>query len=147
MIFMVLYFYILVKLKIILFMNANRSFLLAVLMSLFFVACSPRMVGTWTVARYENVMPGSEAVMLSNIGTMTFYKNNKGNQDIRYQMFGAPSEIVTDFDWNRGANYISIKSADSNFAKTWIIIEDKGKKQVWKSTDPQGRIQTLELSR
>lgn len=85
--------------------------------------------------------------MLSNIGTMKFEKNHTGEQDLRYQMFGAPREIITNFEWQQGDGYVSIKSNDSNFAKTWLVTEDKKKKQIWKSTDAQGRIQTLELSR
>ena len=35
-------------------------------------SCSHRMVGTWTVQRYETTTPGQQGVALSNIGTMQF---------------------------------------------------------------------------
>ena len=128
-------------------MKTRQALVLILVSGLLVVSCAPRLVGTWTVARYENIMPGSEAVMLSNIGTMTFRKNHEGSQDLRYQLFGTPRQIISDFDWHQGERYVSIKGSDSDFAKTWIVVEDKKKKQVWKSTDNSGRIQTLELSR
>lgn len=116
-------------------------------LSLLIMGCSPRLVGTWKVQKYENITPGQTSVSLTNIGTMKFNKNNTGSQDLKYQMFGTPKNIVTNFDWSQGAGYINLKSSDTDFAKSWLIIEDKKNKQVWKSTDNTGRIQTMELVR
>ena len=55
--------------------NSVAVFAMALLAS-----CSPRMVGTWTVQRFETTKPGQQGVSLNNIGTINFNKNGTGEK-------------------------------------------------------------------
>lgn len=108
---------------------------------------SHRLVGNWNVEKYETSTPGSQATSLSNIGTMTFKKNNTGEKNLNYQVLGIQRNDVLPFTWNATDNYVTISGNSSEFAKTWIILENKRKFQKWKSTDGTNQVQTLELKK
>lgn len=111
-------------------------------------SCSHRMVGTWTVQRYETTSPGQEGVTLNNIGTMKYNKNGSGEKNINYSVLGTTHEDLSPFKWTwEDDRFISIESEGSDFSKTWIIIENKRKFQKWKSTDGTNNIQILELAK
>lgn len=109
-------------------------------------SCSNRMVGTWTVQRYENTTPGEQGVTLNNIGTLQFKKNGSGEKSLNYVVLGVShaDQIPFKWKWDEG-KYMSIDSKGSDFSKTWIIMTDKKKYQKWKSTDGTNNIQILEL--
>lgn len=90
---------------------------------------SHRLVGNWNVEKYETSTPGSQATSLSNIGTMTFKKNNTGEKNLNYQVLGIQRNDVLPFTWNATDNYVTISGNSSEFAKTWIILENKRKFQ------------------
>lgn len=129
-------------------MKIRRLFTIATLVitAVFLTACSSRMVGTWTVQRYETTTPGQQGVALSNIGTMQFKNNGSGEKNLNYSVLGITrnDQIPFNWTWNDG-KYISIESSGSEFSKTWIIMENKKKFQKWKSTDGSNNIQILEL--
>lgn len=129
-------------------MKIRRLFTIATLVitAVFLTACSSRMVGTWTVQRYETTTPGQQGVALSNIGTMQFKNNGSGEKNLNYSVLGITrnDHIPFNWTWNDG-KYISIESSGSEFSKTWIIMENKKKFQKWKSTDGTNNIQILEL--
>jgi hypothetical protein len=57
-----------------------------------------------------------------------------------------------EFRWNmQGNDLITITSTNSyqksDFDKTWIIVTNTKKKQLWKSTDGKNSVQILELSK
>ncbi|MDO5608325.1 MAG: hypothetical protein Q4G08_07725 [Capnocytophaga sp.] len=111
-------------------------------------SCSHRMVGTWTVQRYETTAPGEQAVSLSNIGTMTFKRNGSGEKNLNYSVLSIQRDDQQPFRWSwDNDQYITIEGKGSELAKTWIIMENKRKSQKWKSTDGGNRIQTLELKK
>lgn len=113
-----------------------------------FTSCAPRLAGTWTVQRYETVTPGQQGVTLSNIGTMTFNRDGSGEKSLNYAVLGTTVNDQTPFKWTwSNDSYVTIESAGSDFAKTWIIITNKKKFQKWKSTDGANNIQTLEISK
>jgi hypothetical protein len=105
------------------------------------------MVGTWKVTKFETISPGEQNVTLQNIGTITFKGNNTGEKELNYQVMGIKRNDVQPFTWSTSENYITIDSNDSEVAKTWIFIENKKKRQVWKSTDGSKKIQSLELEK
>lgn len=111
-------------------------------------SCSHRLTGNWNVASFENGSPGEQNITLHNIGSIHFNKNGTGEKNLKYVILG--KEIVDNapfnWVWNNG-EYVSIESANSEFAKTWIIVENKKKTQVWKSTDGSSRVQVLELKK
>lgn len=119
---------------------------------LFFAAailtsCSSRMDGTWNVERYETTTPGGQGTSLSNIGTMTFNSNHTGEKNLNYQVLGVLRNDTHSFEWKSTDNYMTIVGNNSEFAKTWIKLEDKRNFQKWKSTDGTNQVQILELKK
>ncbi|MBS1487916.1 MAG: hypothetical protein JST43_10050 [Bacteroidetes bacterium] len=113
----------------------------------FLTSCAHRMVGTWSVQRYENTTPGQQGVALHNIGTIQFNKNGSGEKNVSYTVLGTTHEDKTPFQWTwHEDKYVVIKSEASDFAKTWIIMTNKGKFQKWKATEGD-HIQILELKK
>lgn len=108
-------------------------------------SCSPKLVGTWNIDRYETTEPGQKPASLSNIGTITFKKNGRGEKNINYTLFGKARRDNSDFGWHATGPYVGIESPNSEFSKTWIVTTNKKKKQNWKSTDGANRVQVLEL--
>lgn len=111
------------------------------------VSCSPQIAGTWTVQKYQRVTPGEQGTTLSNIGTMTFNKDNTGTKQLDYTVLGIEQSDSAPFTWSTTENYITIEGDDSEIAKTWIYLETKNKFQKWKSTDGENNVQTLELTK
>ncbi len=111
-------------------------------------SCSHRLVGTWNVERYETITPGSEAIRLYNIGSMTFNSDLSGSKDLNYSVMGIQRNDQVPFTWIwREGAFVTISSEGSDFSKTWIIIENKRKSQIWKTTDGADIIQTMELKK
>ena len=128
-------------------MQYSKTVTLAAAGLIFFASCSKRLVGTWNVQKYETMVPGQQPVSLSNIGTITFNKDYTGSKNIHYSVFGTQRENTSDFTWSYTASYVSIKTDDSDFAKTWLIKDNNRNLQRWQSTDGHGKIQILELRR
>ncbi len=110
-----------------------------------FSSCSHRLVGTWTVQKYENLSPGEKGVSVQNVGSISFDKDGTGQKEMNYTVLGVEKDDSTPFEWSTTENYITIKSEDSDISKTWIYLENKNKSQKWKSTDGKNQVQTLEL--
>ncbi len=110
-------------------------------------SCSQRLVGTWNVAKYENVTPGQQSISLTNIGTMTFKANNTGEKKLDYQVLGIQRNDELSFKWTGTEKYVTIENGGADFSKTWIILENKKKYQKWKSTDGANHIQVIELKK
>ena len=119
--------------------------LLIFLISTLFTSCSPKIMGTWTVKKYQRVTPGEQSTTLSNIGTMTFDKDNTGSKQLDYTVLGIEQSDSAPFKWSATEKYITIEGDDSEISKTWIYLENKNKFQKWKSTDGENNVQTLEL--
>lgn len=126
-------------------MKKQTIFTLLVVMLL--AACSEKIVGTWNVEKYETMKPGNQNITLTNVGSITFNKDNTGAKNINYQIMGVETLDDFPFTWNINEGYITIESVNSELSKTWIILEDKGKIQKWKSTDGSNQIQTLVLKK
>lgn len=112
---------------------------------LIFSSCSNRLVGTWTVEKYETTTPGEEGISLSNIGTITFKRNGTGTKNISYAIFDVNRRDMLPFSWVVDRTFIYLESRDSDFSKTWIQIKNGNKFQKWKSTDGGNKVQILEL--
>lgn len=50
-----------------------------------------------------------------------------------------------DFEWTNTDNTVTMRGFDTEFARSWIVIENKKSHQIWKSTDGANGVQTLEL--
>lgn len=110
-------------------------------------SCSPRLVGSWAIQRYETTTPDQQATSVNDIGILVFHKDGTGEKNISYSLFGAQTDDRLPFNWTTTDKYVTIQSDGSLFSKTWIFIEDKGKFQKWKSTDGSNQVQTLELKK
>ena len=124
----------------------NRIFLIVLTLTLFF-SCSPKIVGTWSVQKYQRTTLGEKGTTLQNIGTMTFNRNNTGEKNLDYRILGVERRDAAPFEWSSTEKYITIEGGDSELSKTWIYLENKNKFQKWKSTDGKNTVQTLELIR
>lgn len=121
--------------------------LLSVISLMFLASCSPKVVGTWQITGYENKTIGGEQINVSNIGTMTFKKGNHGLKEIKYSVLANQVSDTTSFKWKTDESTITIQSDGSDLNKTWIVMKNTGKVQVWKSTDGKNTVQTLELKK
>lgn len=120
----------------------------AILMCVFLLSsCAPNILGTWNVVRYETVDGGQQGVVLNNIGTITFNKKGVGEKRIAYNVLGAQRNDSTSFIWKSDDSFVTISSDYSDFSKTWILIENSRKKQLWKATDGANQVQILELKK
>lgn len=109
-------------------------------------SCSNALRGTYTVQKYEIISANQQGVSVSNIGTFTFKRNGSGEKSLDYSLLGAQKNDVTPFNWSQQeGRFVTINSDGSDFAKTWIVVENKRKLKVWKSTDGTDNVQILEL--
>ena len=124
------------------------KFLLLIIWAVLLTSCSHRLVGTWNVERYETISPGNESISLYNIGTMTFNSNSSGTKDLNFTVMGLEKKDQIPFTWSwSDGKLVTIDSDGSDFSKTWIIIENKRKTQLWKSTDGSDNVQVMELKK
>lgn len=131
---------------------SKKNLLIAAAIVLF-SSCSPKLVGTWNIEKYEVHQADQSTVAVANIGSITFNKNNSGEKNIQYAIFQNEYSDKAPFKWRKvNETTISIEGAgtegaSSDLTKSWLIIEDKKKQQVWKSTDGSNKIQTLTLTK
>ncbi len=128
-------------------MTKKAFIILAISLTLtLLTSCSHRLVGSWTIQRYESSTAGQQGAVFTNIGTMQFYKNGTGEKKVSYSILDNPYYDNNPFQWALGDDKIvTIVGNNSEFSKTWIMITNKRKYQKWKSTDGANKIQTLEL--
>ncbi|MGB5819702.1 MAG: hypothetical protein WBG90_09475 [Saonia sp.] len=125
----------------------KKSIITSILAIALLTSCSHRLVGTWTVQKYARTTPGNQGTTLTNIGTMTFNKNNTGDKQLEYTVLGIEQSDLAPFEWSATEKFVTITGDDSEISKTWIYIENKGKFQKWQSTDGENNVQTLELAK
>ena len=129
----------------------KKSLFIGVLCALFITSCSPKIVGTWNVDRYEVDNQKGQNVTTRNAGEIVMNKNGTGAKNIKYNMFSSEFSDMLNFKWQRQGDILTLSTANqkekSDFDKTWFIITDKKDKQLWKSTDGSNTIQIIELSK
>lgn len=120
----------------------------AIMILLSMNSCTPKLIGTWNVVSYESKSSNNQSnVRLNNIGYMTLRASGDGDKYIKYNVLGVDKKDSTDLHWKANDKFITIESEGSDFSKTWLIIENKKKSQLWKSTDGANQIQTIELKK
>lgn len=130
----------------------KKSLFIIAFAALVFTSCSPKLVGTWNVDRYEVDNQKGQNMTTRNAGEIVINKNGTGEKNINYNMFQNEFSDAEDFRWSmQGKDLITITSTNSyeksDFDKTWIMVTNGKKKQVWKSTDGKNSVQILELSK
>lgn len=131
----------------------KKTFFLITICAFLLTACGgKKIVGDWNVDRYEVNSQKGQSISTTNAGIIKIKKNGTGEKDIQYNMFQNDFSDIQEFRWNKPSEgLITITSTNSykrsDFDKTWIIVEDGKKRQVWKSTDGSNTVQTLVLSK
>ncbi len=130
----------------------KKSLFIIAISALLITSCSPKLVGTWNVDRYEVDNQKGQNITTRNAGEIVIKKNGKGEKNISYNMFQNEFSDMQEFRWAmQGDDLITITSTNSyeksDFDKTWIMITNSKKKQLWKSTDGKNSVQILELSK
>ena len=132
----------------------KKSLLLIAVCALFLTSCSPKIVGTWNVDKYEVNNQKGQNITTRNAGEITLNKDGSGEKNIEYNIFNNEFSDVQKFDWKLMDSNLTITGTEKNskddksdFDKTWIVITNKKDKQLWKSTDGSNAVQIIELSR
>jgi hypothetical protein len=128
-------------------MKSTLTILIALMTGLFLTTCSHRLAGTWKVKKYETSIAGQQIVALMDVGSMTFYDDGTGEKDIEYTILGIIKKDTMSFHWVATEKQVTIQSENSEFGKTWIIIDNGRNFQKWKSTDGIDQVQILELAK
>lgn len=106
-----------------------------------------RLVGTWEVVAFEMQQPGQQGVRVQNIGTITFNSDQTGEKEIQYAVLNQNFTDTLSFTWSKSEGYITLQGEGSEFAKTWIVVDDERTTQRWRSTDGNNMVQMLELKK
>jgi hypothetical protein len=125
--------------------KTSLNFILLLGVIAVFSSCSPRIVGVWNVESFETVSQGKEAISAKNIGKITFQKDGTGVKDLSFTILGIVKEDKTPFKWILNDNLLTISGQESDFVKTWIVVDNQKKYQKIKSTDGADQVQTVVL--
>ncbi len=107
---------------------------------------SKRLEGHWEITQYKTeIMQVQRAAAFPPFRSITFLKKGKGRVSANNQYTDEKGGQGFDFDWTCTDNTVTMRGFDSEFARSWIVIENKKSSQVWKSTDGSNGVQTLEL--
>ncbi len=128
-------------------MKAIVKLLMVILIGTLITSCSQRIVGTWMVVKSETKTPGQQGVSLTNIGTITFNSDGTGEKQFDYSVLGITQNDTLPFKWTVSDKFVTIKSQNSELAKTWVIMSNKIKTQNWVSTDGKNQVQILNLKK
>ena len=104
-----------------------------------------RLVGRWNVSNYQDSFQESRT-NLDNAGKVEFTGDNQGLKDISFRAMQNYRDNAP-FNWSNTGNTVTIQGAQSEFAKAWIVVSNKKKKQVWNSTNGRGGIQRITLTK
>ncbi|QED37243.1 hypothetical protein FK178_05745 [Antarcticibacterium arcticum] len=129
-----------------------KKLIFIALVAISFTSCSPKLVGTWNIDKYEVDNQKGQNFTTRNAGELILKKNGTGEKKVEYNMFQNEFSDMQSFRWSmQGENIININSTDSrqksDFDKTWIMVTNTKKKQVWKSTDGKNTVQVLEMTK
>lgn len=109
-------------------------------------SCTHRLVGTWTIQKFETASHDEQGVSLTNIGKITFNRNGSGGKSLNYSVLGITRDDHMPFRWRASEHMVTIDGENTELAKSWIQVIDKKKFQQWKSTDGT-QVQILELKK
>lgn len=138
----------------------QTSLVLFLAASLFLGGCASatkqftkRLRGTWTVANYGVESPTARSTGAPSVyGTITFNKDWSGSVENASIFDNLTSRSATTggkyiFRWNNTENIVVLRSEGSTVSKSWIVMVNKKDRQVWKSTDGNNEVNTIELKR
>jgi hypothetical protein len=106
-----------------------------------------RLTGTWNIVKFQETNISQQNASASNVGTIQFKKDGSGVKSLSYSILGNQTNDQKPFTWTINGNNVTLNSENAQFPKSWIIVTNKAKYQVWKTTDGQGNIQKMELKK
>ncbi len=127
-------------------MKNRLTIITAALMMVLLTSCTNKLVGTWNIEKYTTTIPEHEGVVLTNIGTMTFKADGQGDKQLNYTIMDVTINDNVPFTWISTDKYVTIKGENSEFSKTWIMVENGSKSQKWNSTQ-DNVVQIIELKK
>ena len=108
---------------------------------------SQNLVGTWNIVAYKTLKVNEPGYTLSDIGSITFYKDASGELNVNYSILGVEASDNSVFRWAISQNMTSLQGDLSEFIKTWIVIKSKAKMQIWQATNGKDTVFVLELKK
>ena len=123
------------------------------LLTILLVSCSSsnklsnRLQGSWKIDSYTEQHVGEEQAAASNIGSITFNDDKTGRKRISYRILRNEITDTSLFFWSTANKTVTIQGENSPFAKTWIVMKNKNKMQIWQSTDGKGNVQSIRLKK
>lgn len=123
------------------------------LIALGMISCSAqrqlasRLTGEWLIEEYEVSMANGSETRMENAGTILFLSSGRGQQTFTSAITQIDASNTGDFRWDNNANVVFIWGQDAMYRKAWIIVESSRSKQLWRSTDTEGNVQSMLLTR
>lgn len=108
---------------------------------------SRRVTGEWQIVSYKEHNINESNVSMTNIGTINFGDNGEGTRSLNFSILGQKYMEGEKFKWTNTENVITIQSQEQEHPKSWIVTESSSKNQKWKSTDGQGNVQIMKLTK
>ncbi|MCA0236584.1 MAG: hypothetical protein LCH81_09395 [Bacteroidetes bacterium] len=107
---------------------------------------SKRLIGSWEIVQYKTeIQDMRRAAAFPPYRNITFMKKGRGRVAANNPYPDEKGGQGFDFQWSNTENTVTMRGFDTDFARSWIVVENKKSRQVWKSTDGANGIQTLEL--
>lgn len=109
---------------------------------------SKRLEGTWQIVQYKTeIQEMQRTTAFPPYRSITFMKKGRGRVAANTQYADEKGGQGFDFEWNNTDNTVTMRGFDTEFARSWIVMENKKSSQIWKSTDGANGVQTLELKK
>ena len=107
---------------------------------------SNRLEGTWEIVQYKTeIQEMRRTAAFPPYRSITFMKKGRGRVAANNEYAAEKGGQGFDFEWTNTDNTVTMRGFDTQFARSWIVVENKKNRQVWKSTDGANGVQTLEL--
>ena len=107
---------------------------------------SSRLIGSWEIVQYKTeIQDMRRTTAFPPYRSISFMKKGRGHVAANTQYPDEKGGQGFDFEWANTENTVTMRGFDTEFARSWIVVENKKNKQVWKSTDGANGVQTLEL--
>ena len=106
---------------------------------------SKRLEGNWEIIQYKTEIQQLQRTAFPPYRSITFMKKGRGRVSANNEYSAEKGGQGFDFDWSCTENTVTMRGFDTDFARSWIVVENKKSSQVWKSTDGANGVQTLEL--
>jgi len=132
--------------------NTISGLLVAITMISMLSACasaskqfSRRLEGNWEIVQYKTEIQQLQRTAFPPYRNITFMKRGRGRVSANNEYTTEKGGQGFDFEWTCTDNTVTMRGFDTDFARSWIVVENKKTRQVWKSTDGANGVQTLEL--